>query len=372
MRFSLPESRKARFGLFGGVGVLVVILITAVWSWRTISADPILLDQGDLSELAASEEPLAPAGDVEDIQSEIDQLSAYGDLTDEELAALVDEARRQGRLVDDSYESTVDRGVSLPDEDFDTFLIIGSDESGALADVVIYLLEPTNGGAPYIVSLPRDLYIESPCTQQYARINVNLNGCGSEVSGPVLVAVAVELFTGIPVDHFVLVDFDGFEDIVDAMGGVELCFEQPTRDRKSHFEVPAGCIEASGELALAWVRSRHTQILVNGSWTTVTGVDDFSRQNNQQDVLWLLAEKVASFESVTSFGSLVASTGAAVRIDESWTFAELARDIWDHRSISQNDVIRIELEVDNYRTEQGAAVLVPTVSFTDLLAEVYP
>ena len=140
MRFSLPESRKARFGLFGGVGVLVIVLATVGWSWRTLSADPIPLDPRDLAELAASEEPLAPAGDVEGIQSEIDRLSAYGDLTDEELAALVDEARRQGRLVDDDYESTVDRGVPLPDEDFDTFLIIGSDESGALADVVIYLL----------------------------------------------------------------------------------------------------------------------------------------------------------------------------------------------------------------------------------------
>jgi len=102
------------------------------------------------------------------------------------------------------------------------------------------------------------------------------------------------------------------------------------------------------------------------------GASDFTRQDNQQDVLWLLAEKLSSFQSPAPFSSLVTSLSSAVRIDENWTPVEVAAYIWDHRNVERDDVERITLEVDDYRTEQGAAVLVPTRSFTDLLNEVYP
>jgi len=371
MRVRLPESKKARWALFGGVGVLFLVVSAVTWSWRSISGDAIEVGPGEIAALASEGEPLVPTDEAEVVLGEFERLGLYGDLSPEDLAALLDEARRQGRLIDENFESTVDRGVPIPDEDFDTFLLMGSDASGALADVIIYVLEPTNGGPPIIVSLPRDLYIESPCTERYARINVNLNGCGSEVSGPVLVAVAVQLFTGVPVDHFVLVDFDGFADVIDAVGGVELCFNEPTRDTKAFLDVPAGCQLASGETALAWVRSRHTQVLRNGVWVSV-GASDFTRQDNQQDVLWLLTESLTSFDSLTSFTSLVSSLGNSVRIDQNWTMPEVASDVWSHRNVSRDDVERIDLLVDDYRTENGAAVLVPTVSFTDLLAEVYP
>lgn len=351
--------------------LMIVASVTAAWSWSSLSADSLEVGPEEVSDLASETEPLAPDEEVEDLIAEFAALGLYGNLTEEELAALLDEARRKGRLVDDDFESVIDRGVPIPDEDFDTLLLIGSDASGALADVIIYILEPTNGGTPYIVSLPRDLYVESPCTERYARINVNLNGCGSSISGPVLVAVAVELFTGVPVDHFVLVDFDGFADVIDAVGGIELCFDEPTRDIKAFLDVPAGCQIADGETALAFVRSRSTQVFRNGTWQSV-GASDFTRQDNQQAVLWVLAGKLASFNSLTSFTSVVSSVSDSVRIDENWSFTEIASDVWDHRNLTTNDVTRLYLEVDDYRTEQGAAVLVPTVSFTELLAEVYP
>lgn len=371
MRVRLPESKRARWAIFGGAGVAILILSVVAWSWRSISDDAIEVAPGEIAALEGEEQPLVPASEAEEVLDEFEELGLYGNLTPEELASLLDEARRQGRLIDESFESTVDRGVPIRDEDFDTFLLIGSDESGALADVLIYVLEPTNGGAPIIVSLPRDLYIESPCTERYARINVNLNGCGSEISGPVLVAVAVQQFTGVPVDHFVVVDFEGFADVIDAVGGVELCFDEATRDINAFLDVPAGCQIASGDTALAWVRSRHTQVFRNGAWVFV-GASDFTRQDNQQDVLWLLTESLTSFDSLTSFASLVTSLSNSVRIDENWTMTEVASDVWNHREVSRDDVERITLVVDDYRTETGAAVLVPTVSFTDLLAEVYP
>lgn len=371
MRVRLPESKYARGATYGIAGLVIVIGFLAAWSWNSLSGDAIEVGDGEIAALAAEEGSLFADAEAEEVLETFEELGLYGDLTEEELAAIIDEARRQGRLIDKDFESTVDRGIPIPDEDFDTFLLIGSDASGTLADVIIYIMEPTNGGTPLIVSLPRDLYIESPCTDRYARINVNLNGCGSEISGPVLVAVSVQQFTGIPVDHFALVDFNGFADVIDAVGGIELCFDEPSRDIKAFLDVPAGCQNASGETALAWVRSRHTQVFRNGAWVSV-GASDFTRQDNQQDVLWLLAGKLASFDSVTAFTSLVSSLSDSVRIDQSFTMTELAADIWNHRNSSRNDVERINLQVDDYRTDQGAAVLVPTVSFTELLTEVYP
>ena len=77
-------------------------------------------------------------------------------------------------------------------------------------------------------------------------------------------------------------------------------------------------------------------------------------------------------ESLTSLITLVSSLSSAIRIDETWTFSDAASDLWNHRNLSEDSVENIVLEVENYRTETGAAVLIPTRSFTELLAEVYP
>ena len=360
------------WALLSGSTIALLIAIVVGWSWNSIQADAVPLEKGEMETLAETEGSLASREEAEEIQKEFEELSEYGDISEEKLAAIVEQARREGRLADKNFESTVDRGVPIPDEDFDSWLMIGSDEAGGLADVIIYIVEPKNGGIPAIVSLPRDLWIESPCTKAYARINVNLHGCGDDVGGPVLVALAVQQFTGIPVDHFVLLDFDGFVDVVDAVGGVQLCFDEPTRDRKSHLApTSVGCTIANGQTALAWVRSRHTQVLRDGSWGSV-GADDFSRQNHQREVLWALADKISDLESLTSLITLVSSLSSAIRIDETWTFSDAASDMWNHRNLSEDSVEKIVLEVENYRTETGAAVLIPTRSFTELLAEVYP
>ena len=102
------------------------------------------------------------------------------------------------------------------------------------------------------------------CRQNYTRINETFFGCRDEINGPTLLALTVSDFTGIPIDHFALFTFDGFEEIVDELGGIEICTEYPVRDRKADLNLPGGCTLASGEQALAWVRSRSTQELIDG------------------------------------------------------------------------------------------------------------
>jgi len=79
------------------------------------------------------------------------------------------------------------------------------------------------------VSLSRDLLVTSPCSGEEVKINTSLDGCGDLVSGPELLALTVEDFTGVPIDHFALFGFDGFVQIIDSLGGVEICIDHAIR-----------------------------------------------------------------------------------------------------------------------------------------------
>lgn len=259
----------------------------------------------------------------------------------------------------------------LPDEMFTSVLLIGSDASGALADTIILVLLPEDGSAPIMVSLPRDLWLPNRCTGGFTRVNANLNGCGEAASGPELLALTVTDFTGVEVDHYARVTFSGFSSVIDWMGGINLCVDAPTRDAKSHLDIPAGCQVAGGETALAWVRSRHTEKLVGGEWTMVPA-SDFSRQAHQQDVLIQLARKLAAYRSPTSLAEALERLSSAVRLDEGWGLTEIAQLGFRNRNLDTDDIIRIRLTAQDYVTSGGAWVLLPVERFNTTLAEVYP
>jgi len=262
--------------------------------------------------------------------------------------------------------------TALPsDREFTSFMIVGSDLGGERADVIILALFPTNGDPPLMVSLPRDLYVVNRCSQGFDRLNANLGGCGDAVNGPTLLALAVEDFTGIPVDHFALFDFDGFQRIIDQVGGVEICVEHDVRDRKSGLDLNAGCTNASGEQALAWVRSRHTLELVNGRWRVMPGVNDLARNERQQDVILAMMDKVRAFRSLNDLTRTVRSLTDAFTLDDQLGVTDAIKLAWDLRNIDPSTIVRLQVPVADYTTPQGAAVLIPTASFDTIIAEYY-
>jgi LCP family protein required for cell wall assembly len=262
-------------------------------------------------------------------------------------------------------------GSPIDDDLFTSYLLVGADASGFLADVIILVLEPGDGSAPIMVSLPRDLYVWNVCESSFTRLNAGLVGCGEEASGTEMLAILVQDYTGIPVDHSARVDFTGFARIVDTMGGTTICVDYPTRDVKSHLEIDkAGCRHADGETTLAWVRSRHTEQLRGGVWVLVGG-SDFGRQDRQQDVLFQLAGKAADFSSPATLTRKLSAVTSSVRLDDSWTFTRAVAIAWRYRGISKDSVLRFSIEATNYRTPGGAAVLLPTSPFVDQLEEVY-
>src|SRR5690606_35698346 len=113
-------------------------------------------------------------------------------------------------------------GQPIPDGAFESYLLLGADASGFLADSIIHALQPQSGGRPMMVSLPRDLYVWNLCKDRFTRINEGLGGCRGKASGSELMAIMVEDYTGIPVDHLARIDFDGFARVVDLMGGISV------------------------------------------------------------------------------------------------------------------------------------------------------
>ncbi|HEX9643842.1 MAG TPA: LCP family protein [Acidimicrobiia bacterium] len=259
-----------------------------------------------------------------------------------------------------------------PEGEFLTFLVVGSDEGGERADVIILAMMPTNGDPPLMVSLPRDLYLPNRCTQSYTRINANLSGCGDDVNGPTLLALAVEDYTGIHVDHFALFGFSGFERIIDEVDGVEICVDNPVRDRNSDLDLPAGCTQATGAQALGWVRSRHTEELVDGSWRFMPGVNDLTRNRRQQDVILQMLTKLRSFDSPSDLAGRVGSLTGFFTFDDQLGLTEAIDLAWDLRGLDLDEIVRLEVPVADHVTGDGAEVLVPIESFDVVLDAASP
>jgi LCP family protein required for cell wall assembly len=250
---------------------------------------------------------------------------------------------------------------------YDTYMVVGSDIGDFRADVIILVMLPTDGSAPILVSLPRDLYLPNRCAEAYTRLNANYNGCGEEINGATLLSGAVADFTGVGVDHFALFTFDGFEEIIDEVGGVEICLDYAVRDRKAFLNLPAGCTDATGAEALAWVRSRSTLEMVDGVWRTMTDVSDLTRNERQQDVILAMLEKASEFDSPQELAGVVRSVGNAFTLDDQLSLSEAVGLAWDLRGLRSEDIIRLRIPVESYVTAEGAQVLVATMPFDDLL-----
>jgi LCP family protein required for cell wall assembly len=298
--------------------------------------------------------------------------------------ALADEERRRLAAELEAELLALDRGTmtrleipqavspALPDEMFESILLIGTDASGFLADTIINVLFPSDGSAPLMVSIPRDLYLNDACTQQYQRINRSMGGCTGLAGGPDLLALNVQTFTGIEVDHYARVSFSGFATVVDRLGGTEICVgDHPIRDERSGLDLPAGCQRVDGDQTLAWVRSRSPEVFRDGRWVSVPG-SDFDRQRKQQQVLFQLAAVLSSYDSVGALTGALQNLASAVRMDAGFGVADAASLGFRYRGMGPSDVIRLSIPVENYTTGAGAQVLIPTRSFNQVLAAQYP
>jgi LCP family protein required for cell wall assembly len=157
----------------------------------------------------------------------------------------------------------------------------GGGSGGQRSDVVILLHLAGDRDSATALSMPRDLLVDIPRCGASPPRRAQFNWA-YDTGGAACTIRTLEGMTGIRVDHHLVMDYDGFRRIVDALGGVELCFDRPLRDRLSGLRLPAGPQTLSGTEALAYVRARKE--LSDGS--------DTARMERQQQFLEALIRKI--------------------------------------------------------------------------------
>jgi LCP family protein required for cell wall assembly len=182
-------------------------------------------------------------------------------------------------------------------------LVVGSDTRQGLRDggfgeaggqrsdviILVHLVPAARHAA--VLSIPRDLYVPVAGSGGSAKINAAFN------HGPGQLVQTIQQSFGVPIHHYLLVDFDGFREVVDALGGVAMYFPRPVRDdnngrNESGLNLPKpGCHRLNGNQALAVARSRYFQYQDKaGRWHADPGTD-LGRIRRQQTMLRALAAK---------------------------------------------------------------------------------
>ena len=182
-------------------------------------------------------------------------------------------------------------GLTSSEEDQ---MSLGRNVTGARSDTVMLLHLPANGTRPTLISIPRDSYVPIP-GHGYNKINA-----AYAFGGPKLLIQTVQNVTGLRIDHYMGIGFDGLVNVVDDVGGVNMCLPSAMKDPKAGLNLKAGCQTLSGKEALGFVRTR--------SFTD----GDFQREQDQRAFLKALLSKMTSTGNlINPFTSIPAAGGAA-------------------------------------------------------------
>ena len=186
------------------------------------------------------------------------------------------------------------------------------------ADSIIVMHIPASHDRAYLVSIPRDLYVPIPenagadCAGNRAKINAAF-----AFGGLPLAVRTVECFTDVRIDHVMAIDFAGFEEVTDALGGVDLYVERNiTSIHKPFRKFKKGNNHMTGAEALDWIRQRKQ--FPEG---------DFARMRHQQEFLRALMDKAASSGTLANPAKLNAflkSVTSAVTVDNEFSLIDMA------------------------------------------------
>ncbi len=258
--------------------------------------------------------------------------------------------------------------------EYEAFLVIGSDErpeghpqEGIFADAVMLYLAPADGD-PIMVSLPRDLLVTDPCTLSLVKLNSLLAGCEGAATGPELISIAVEDFTGIAIDHFGVIGFDGLVRAVDELGGVELCTEHALRQGGADL-LPEGCSRVDGATTLRYIRSRTTQELIDGDWEFQKDVSDLTRAGRQQEVLLAMLRQAKGVKTPDALADLISGLADAIILDEGLSMGQALDLAWDLRGTPTNRIRRLTLPVEAAVTDDGEFGFKATMPFLEVIEQ---
>ncbi|MFJ1998622.1 LCP family protein [Streptomyces asiaticus] len=263
------------------------------------------------------------------------------------------------------------------------YLIVGSDSregmsdedkkklhtgsaEGRRTDSMILLHVGENGNT--MISLPRDSWVTIPAftgSESGNRIPQSQNKLNASYSseGPGLLVRTIEYNTGLKIDHYAEIGFDGFANLVDGVGGVDIDVPQDMKDKKSGNDLKKGKQTLNGQQALAFVRQRYG--LAGG---------DLDRTKNQQKFLSALANKAASPSTIMNPFKLYPTMGAGLDnlvVDKDMSLWDVKDMFFAMKSVSGGDGKQMNMPISNpgLATSKGSAVQWDMAKVKQLMSE---
>jgi LCP family protein required for cell wall assembly len=260
-----------------------------------------------------------------------------------------------------------------------------------LTDSIMIASLNTKDKTGYIISIPRDLYIDIPGSG-YAKINETyqdgnkeplFSESGYPTGGMGLLEKTITEHFGIEIQYYALVNYTALREAVDAVGGIQVTIESsdprglydPSPDlannRKPLVNLPNGIVSLDGPTALGLSRARG-----NGRGSYGYAQSDFTRTENQRKILVGLKEKATSVGTLANpvkIGQLLDSMGNNVQTDlkagELRRLYQLSKEIPDSKiqSASLNKADGVNL-LQSYRTKKGQSALIPAAGIDDYTA----
>ena len=218
-----PWMRRAAFGV---AGVLVVALVLGVAAYVKLNGNITRLDISS----ALGARPTQEA--TKDAQTNLAPLNIF----------VMGSDSREGTNLG---KGQTEYGMAGSRSDTNLIVHLSADRKSAI-----------------VVSIPRDSMTMAPrdCKNKADKVQNGIIRQWNQnftLGGPACTIRTFEGLTGVFIDHFVVIDFRGFQDMVNALGGVTVCLPEAVKDRQSHLDLPAGRSRVDGRNALAYVRLRH-------------------------------------------------------------------------------------------------------------------
>jgi LCP family protein required for cell wall assembly len=220
-----------------------------------------------------------------------------------------------------------------------TFLVVGSDSregiedltffgpaGGERGDVIMMVRLDATSGEARILSVPRDLWVEIP---GFGEDKIN---AAFSYGGPSLMVQTIRENLGIQVNHYVEIDFVGFIDMVNQLGGIEMTFAYPARDKNSGLNIDAGTQILDGEQALAFARSRKYEEYQGEQWVSVDA-SDLGRAARQQQVVGAILSKLKSPSSIAEAGDIAGSMAENMTVDANLAGSSIGSLAWNFRGV---------------------------------------
>jgi LCP family protein required for cell wall assembly len=232
-----------------------------------------------------------------------------------------------------------------------------ADAGGQRSDVTMVARFDPAAKTVTVLSIPRDLWVDIPGHDSGISGMNRINAAYD--SGPDLLIQTIEQDLGIPINHYVSVDFPGFSGMVNALGGVTMDFPTAVKDQYTGLDVTTtGCQVVNGTTALQLVRSRHLYYKnANGYWE-YDGLSDFSRIQRQDAFFRAVLAKVdASITNPFTINSFIGAAVGNLTIDDTLSQGDLLHIANVFRGLPKNHLVTETLPTTAYVTSGGADAL---------------